>query len=106
MRNRVLLSCFAALAFPALASAADIVIEMPGINFTQKKIVAKVGDTLKFKNSSGYNHNVYVPEEEIGANMGDMQPGSEWALPLYKPGKYELLCGYHKNMKMTLEVKK
>ena len=105
MRKCTLLILLSSLAAPLSANAAEIVVTMAGGEYKPDRIVAAVGDTIRFVNDSGMNHNVFIPTARFATDLGKQEPGSETVLDLARPGSFEVECTLHANMLTQVEVK-
>jgi len=94
----------AAAAFPA--AAAEHTITMKGVNYQPSVIDAKVGDTLKFVNDDGTDHNVFVPTKGFGADLGMQKSGAATELKLVRLGTFEVECVVHPHMLLKVNVSK
>jgi hypothetical protein len=60
-------------------------------------MVVAAGDTVKFLNHDGVNHNVYSPDGE-GYNLGSFKHDEEASHTFTKVGPYSQLCSIHPEM--------
>ena len=62
------------------------------------------GQSVIFKNDDRTAHNITVSGEGVNLNSGLQQPGVEFKVPFAKPGTYQVSCGIHPKMKLTVTV--
>jgi plastocyanin len=90
------------LAWPA--GAADHVVQMSGANYSPARLMAKVGDTIRFVNDDSSTHDVFVPTRGFGVDLGAQKPEAITELKLLKTGRFEVECVLHSHMNMLVEV--
>lgn len=90
----------------ALTAASDHVVNQKGKTFVQKKLVVKVGDSVRFMNDDPFAHNVFSLSDAKSFDLGSFGQGLGRAVVMDKPGIVEVECAVHPNMKMTIEVQK
>lgn len=87
-------------------AGAEIKVGMAGSTFGPKAVTAKVGDTINFVNDDTENHWVYTAKPGMLVSRAGIRPGDNFKLDLAKAGTFEVLCGLHSAMTMTITVKK
>ena len=105
--------CTAAMLLASLstpAAAADYVVEQKDKNFLYKgtpvgTLKIKVGDVVQFKNMDSYFHNVFSLSDAKLFDLGSYSQGQSKSVTFDKPGKVEVECAIHPQMKMIVEVK-
>jgi len=105
MLRPVLAMLVIALAAPA-AWADEIVVQQKDKQFSTEAATLKPGDKIKFVNDDTVAHNVLAtgPGDET-QNSGVQDPGQSTVVPFDKPGAYEIECGIHPKMHMSVTVK-
>lgn len=92
----------------ALASApthaADHVVTQKNKSFSVKKLKIKVGDAIKFTNEDNFAHNVFSLSPAKGFDTGSFGNGQVKAVTFDKPGKVEVECAIHPDMRLDVEV--
>ena len=64
------------------------------------------GQTVVFMNDDDTSHNITVTGDGgVSVNSGLQPPGGKFEMPFAKPGTYQVTCGIHPKMKMTIVVK-
>ena len=86
------------------AAAEEIVVTMSGANYAPSEMNASVGDTIRFVNDDGADHNVFVPTASHALDLGKQEPGSELVLTLRAPGTFQVECVFHSHMHLKVEV--
>ena len=80
-------------------------IDQKALTFSMPTVVVNKGDILNFMNSDSTSHNILITGEGVTLNSGLQQPGVAFKAPMMKPGAYQVVCGIHPKMKMTVVVK-
>lgn len=104
--NRIKYPCItiAALASIAVSAAAPVTVSQQGLQFSLKDVSIAKGQTVVFKNDDRTAHNILVTGQGVNLNSGLQQPGVEFKVPFSKPGAYQVSCGIHPKMKLTVTV--
>lgn len=84
--------------------AADVVVGQKNKEFTVKHLKVKVGDTVSFRNDDPFFHNVFSLSDAATFDLGSYPQGQSKTVAFKKPGKAEIECSIHPNMKMVVEV--
>lgn len=87
------------------AQAGETEIAQKDKKFSQTKLSIKVGDTVKFKNDDPFAHNVFSLSETKAFDLGTYPKGQTKSVTFDKPGKVEIECAIHPDMKLSIEVK-
>ncbi len=105
--RRMALSALAiGLAFTGGAIAGGITnIDQKGLAFSAPTVTVAKGDILNFTNSDTTSHNITISGDGVSLNSGLQQPGVAFKAPMMKEGTYQVVCGIHPKMKMTVIVK-
>ena len=104
---RSILVCAAAVGLAVTgepAQAADHVVTQKNKAFSSKKLKIKVGDVIKFANEDNFAHNVFSLSPAKGFDTGSFGNGQVKAVTFDKPGKVEVECAIHPDMRLDLEV--
>jgi plastocyanin len=102
------LSFIALIAFAlgtAVRADAPIVVTQKGLQFSSEELTVKKGQVVVFVNDDRTAHNITVTGEGLNLNGGLQQPGGEFKVPFAKSGTYEVSCGIHPKMKLSITVK-
>jgi plastocyanin len=86
------------------ASAAKTVgIDMKNTAFEPNQVTVKVGQTVRWENYDGFDHNVVATEGETfkSDNFGK---GGEYKYTVDKPGTIKYVCTLHPGMEGTITV--
>jgi plastocyanin len=100
------------LAFVALSVAsmsaysADYSVEQKDKKFTKTQLKLKVGDTVEFKNADPFNHNIFSLSDAQTFDLGSYPQGQSKKVIFTQPGKVEVECAIHPEMKLNVEVTK
>jgi plastocyanin len=103
---RTLLACIALLACAAPALGADHVVSQSGKAFSVAALKAKVGDTISFRNEDPFVHNIFSLSDVQSFDLGTFAKGELRQVKLGTPGKIEVECAVHPEMKLVVEVAK
>ena len=74
-------------------------------SFSVKKLTVKVGDTVKFVNEDSFAHNVFSLSAAKSFDLGSFGNGGTKTVTFDKPGKVEVECAVHPDMRLDIEVK-
>ena len=87
------------------AIGGDVIVGQKNREFTMKAARVKTGGTVKFVNDDTVAHNIIVtmPSGKL-RNTGVQEPGQSTSMQFSDPGKYDVECAIHPQMKMTVEV--
>jgi plastocyanin len=97
----------AGLVAVALAAyAAEHVVTQKGKAFSVKKLVIKVGDSVKFLNEDPFAHNIFSLSEAKSFDLGSFGQGQSKTITFDKAGNIEVECAVHPDMRMVIEVTK
>jgi plastocyanin len=86
------------------AQAEVFTVSMLGSDYAPSTISASVGDTIRFVNDDGSDHNVFVPTASHALDLGKQEVGTEVELVLRTPGTFEVECVFHDHMLLKVEV--
>ena len=93
------------LATSTAALGADHLITQTSKAFSAAAVNAKVGDTLSFRNDDPFVHNIFSLSDVQSFDLGTFAKGETRQIKLTKPGKLEIECAVHPEMKLVVEVK-
>jgi cytochrome c peroxidase len=94
----VLVSCHA-------AAGETATVDQKGLTFSVPTLTVNKGTVVTFKNSDDTSHNILIRGNGVVFNSGLQGPGTAFTAPFRKPGSYEIFCGIHPRMNMTVIVK-
>jgi plastocyanin len=100
-----LFACLAALAASGGAGAEEHVVAQKNKAFSVKKLTVKVGDSIKFVNEDSFAHNVFSLSGPKSFDLGSFGNGGSKSVSFDKPGKVEVECAVHPDMRLDVEVK-
>jgi len=103
---RYLLACIAIVGCAAPAFGADILVSQSGKAFSVAALKAKVGDTISFRNEDPFVHNIFSLSDVQSFDLGTFAKGEARQVKLEKPGKIEVECAVHPEMRLVIEVAK
>jgi plastocyanin len=86
-------------------AAAPVTVTQKGLQFSVEELSLGKGQVVTFVNDDRTAHNITVSGEGVNLNGGLQQPGADFKVPFAKPGTYQVSCGIHPKMKMTITVK-
>jgi plastocyanin len=105
MRRKVWLFTLVYLLGSSVFSAEQL-IDQKDKQFSKKSVKIKVGDTLEFRNSDPFAHNIFSLSDTKSFDLGSYPQGQSKKVNFDKPGKVEVECSIHPGMQMTVEVEK
>ena len=106
--NRVSLVCMVSavlLLASGVRAAAPVTVTQKGLQFSVEELSVAKGQIVVFLNEDRTAHNITVAGEGVSLNGGLQQPGADFKVPFVKPGTYQVSCGIHPKMKLSITVK-
>jgi plastocyanin len=94
-----------ALAGGGAAASQEHVVAQKNKAFSVKKLTVKVGDSVKFVNEDSFAHNVFSLSAPKSFDLGSFGTGGSKSVTFDKPGKVEVECAVHPDMRLDIEVK-
>jgi len=94
----------ALLAMSAVRADAPVTVTQKGLQFSVDELSIRKGQAVVFVNDDRTAHNITVTGEGLNLNGGLQQPGVEFKVPFTKPGLYQVSCGIHPKMKLSITV--
>lgn len=79
-------------------------VDQKGLAFSLPKLTLAKGSVVSFTNSDTTSHNILISGSGISLNSGLQRPGVSFKAPFMKEGTYQVICGIHPKMKMTVVV--
>jgi cytochrome c peroxidase len=106
MRTRLIVAALLTLGACGSAFAAAIeTVDQKGIAFSVASLTVSRGAFVRFTNSDATAHNITISGEGQTVNGGLQQPGQVFKAPFMKSGLYQVTCGIHPKMKLTVVVR-
>lgn len=102
MKHPLLTLLLLASAGPALA--ADHVVPQKDKAFALKTLSIKAGDKVAFRNDDTYSHNIFSLTDAMPFDLGTYGPGQAKTVTFAKPGKFEVECAIHPDMRLVITV--
>lgn len=104
-RLKLLCVAGALLLAATVRAAAPVTVSQNNLQFSVEDLSLAKGQMVVFVNQDKTAHNITVTGEGLNLNGGLQQPGGEFRVPFAKPGTYQVSCGIHPKMKLTVTVK-
>ena len=98
------LPCAGLIAASVAWAAQEHVVAQKNKSFTVKKLTVKVGDSVKFVNEDSFAHNVFSLSAAKSFDLGSFGNGGSKSVTFDKPGKVEVECAVHPDMRLDIEV--
>lgn len=86
-------------------AATILTVDQRGLAFSTARLTANRGDVVSFTNNDNTSHNILVTGNGISLNSGLQRPGVAFNAPFARAGTYQVTCGIHPKMKMTVVVR-
>jgi len=86
------------------AAAADHVVAQKDKAFTVKTLSIKAGDKVEFRNDDTFSHNIFSLTDAMPFDLGTYGTGQSKTVTFGKPGKFEIECAIHPDMRMVVSV--
>ena len=94
-----------AVLLPALAHAAqEVVVAQKNKAFSTAAITIHVGDKVSFRNDDAFVHNVFSLTDAMPFDLGTAPQGQAKSIAFTKPGKFEIECAIHPEMRLLVTV--
>jgi plastocyanin len=87
------------------AAAQPVVVTQRGLAFTPNELSLTKGQTVEFVNDDGTAHNILIAGDGVSFNGGLQPSGGHVKYVFAKAGTYQVGCGIHPKMKLTIAVK-
>jgi plastocyanin len=105
MKHKIAASIAASALIAGAAWAAGMVnVDQKGLAFSSGSLTVSAGTIVSFNNGDSTSHNIIVSGNGVNLNSGLQAPGVSFKAPFLKPGTYQVMCGIHPKMKMTVTV--
>jgi len=93
------------LLLPVFASASDHVVAQKNKAFSTTAITIQAGDSISFRNDDAFVHNIFSLADDMTFDLGTYPQGQAKSVTFTKPGKFEIECAIHPEMKLQVTVK-
>jgi plastocyanin len=101
--HNTVLAALALLSLPALAAQEHVVAQKDKA-FTTKTLSIKAGDKVSFRNDDSFSHNIFSLTDAMPFDLGTYGSGQVKTVVFAKPGKFEIECAIHPDMRMMIDV--
>lgn len=98
----IIISLVILLALPMIAK--DHTVDQKDKQFSIKELTIKVGDTINFRNSDPFFHNIYSLSPIKIFDLGSYAQGQSKSVKFDKAGEVEVNCAIHPSMKLKVKV--
>lgn len=102
--NAKYIACAGYMLFAMGAMAAEFEVVQKNNAFNMGRLQIKVGDTVKFTNQDPVIHNLLSLSDVKPFDLTSSFPGQSKTVTFDRPGTWEVECGFHPHMRMTVEV--
>jgi plastocyanin len=85
-------------------AAQEVVVTQKNKAFSQTALTIHAGDKITFRNEDTFVHNVFSLTDAQPFDLGAYSLGQSKSVTFAKPGKYDIECAIHPEMKLTLTV--
>lgn len=106
MPRWTLAAALAAVAAVAIAQGKEHVVAQKNRAFSTAALKVKVGDSVSFRNDDSFFHNVFSLSDTQSFDLGSYPQGQARQATFSKPGKIDVECAIHPEMKMVIQVEK
>jgi plastocyanin len=98
------LALLALLAASGPLLAAEHMVTQKDKAFSAKTLDIKVGDKVSFRNDDTFTHNIFSLTDAMPFDLGSYGSGQMKAVTFGKPGKFEIECAIHPEMRLVINV--
>ena len=95
-----------AAASMVVAQQKDHVVVQKARAFSAAVLKVRVGDSVSFRNDDPFFHNVFSLSDAQSFDLGSYPKGEARKATFTRPGKVEVECAIHPEMKMVIQVEK
>jgi plastocyanin len=106
MKRWHLLIALLAAVSAVVAAGKDHIVSQKNKAFSAASLKVKVGESVTFRNDDPFFHNIFSLSEIQSFDLGSYPQGQERKATFTKPGRVEVECAIHPDMKMVIEVEK
>lgn len=82
----------------------EFVVTQKDKAFSTKALTIKAGDKVVFKNDDSFSHNIFSLTDAQPFDLGTFGNGQSKSVIYAKPGKYEVECAIHPDMRLIVTV--
>jgi plastocyanin len=87
------------------AEGANFRVSQRNREFNPADLTVKRGDVVRIVNDDGdLTHHAYVQSSSFNFDSGDQAPGRDVNITFNVPGTFNVLCGIHPKMRLTVTV--
>jgi plastocyanin len=104
MKPTRLLAIAALIAASPWALAGEHVVSQKDKSFSTKTLDIKAGDKVAFRNDDSFSHNIFSLTDAMPFDLGTYAGGQMKTVTFAKPGKFEIECAIHPDMRMVITV--
>lgn len=92
---------------PALAAlaAASVVVTQKDRMFAPGEISVAAGDVVRFSNDDPFIHQIYVSSPSFSFDSDGQAPGQPLDVRFTAAGDFQVLCGIHPKMALSVHVR-
>lgn len=94
----------AAVIGSACWAAAVVTVDQKHLAFSTARLAVTKGSVVAFLNSDNISHNILIHGNGVNVSSGLQRPGVAFRAPFEKSGTYQIGCGIHPKMKMSVVV--
>jgi plastocyanin len=102
MKKMLFPLALASVATPVLG--ADFLVDQIDKSFSQENLTIKVGQSVEFRNSDPFFHNVFSLSDAKFFDLGSYPQGDSKTVLFDVPGSIHVECSIHPEMQMDIEV--
>jgi plastocyanin len=84
--------------------AAEHMVTQKDKAFSTKTLDIKAGDKVSFRNDDSFTHNIFSLTVAMPFDLGSYGTGQVKAVTFSKPGKFEIECAIHPEMRLVINV--
>ena len=104
MRAYRLVACFTLLLAGTALASVGATVDQKNFAFSVDTVTVHKGDSIVFTNSDRTPHNILIKSGGMLQNSGVQKPGEDVSVLFDKAGAFDVMCGIHPKMKMTVVV--
>ncbi len=81
-------------------------VSQRGREFQPSRLTVRRGETVEIVNDDGdFTHHAYIDSPNFSFDSADQQPGKSVQIHFNRAGIFDVLCGIHPKMRLSVNVK-
>lgn len=91
--------------YVSTVSGSEFVITQKGKRFSKVFLKVENNDIIRFVNDDSVKHQISFSHKGRTHQLDELNPGKAQEIAVNKSGLFDITCGYHPDMKLTIFVR-